>query len=299
MTGTMPPRQVFLPILGLILFFFATVFSFARQQPAQVPAPASPRANLSYGSFAAPPPAGSQEKAKTPPPKESDGDYVGSETCVTCHDDQNRRFKNTVMGKAMLGNPHTPEEARGCESCHGPGRAHVEAGGGKETIPIRYYLYGLQKDISHNYGFDADYAFSNHVTLYAEYSREYYYQRMITRYRPPPSGVQTILTCTGCDSANNDWQSTASDPVDVYSVGVDLYVGKKAYFTTYYALSAGKGNVVSQFLGDLTVVAGADTFLRTGTNAATPYPETVDRSHEVVGVIFKYKLIDRLTPRIG
>jgi DmsE family decaheme c-type cytochrome len=42
------------------------------------------------------------------------------------------------MGKIMLLNPHTPEEARGCESCHGPGRAHVEAGGGKDTIPIRF-----------------------------------------------------------------------------------------------------------------------------------------------------------------
>ena len=166
-----------------------------------------------------------------------------------------------------------------------------------------YYLYGLQKDISYNYGFDADYAFSNHVTLYAEYSREHYYQRMITRYRTPPSGVQTILTCNGCDSANNDWQSTSTDPVDVYSVGVDLYLSKKAYFTTYYTLSAGKGNVVSQFLGDPTIAPVApattnpNTFLLLGTNAATPYPETVERSHEV-GVIFKYKLTDRLTPRI-
>lgn len=160
-----------------------------------------------------------------------------------------------------------------------------------------YYLYGLQKDISYNYGFDADYAFSSHVTLYAEYSREHYYQRMITRYRTPPPGVQTILTCTGCDTPNNDWQSTATDPVDVYSVGVDLYLGKKTYFTTYYTLSAGKGNVNSQFLGDPTILTGANAFLLVGTNAATPYPETVERSHEV-GVIFKYKLTDRLTPRL-
>jgi len=166
-----------------------------------------------------------------------------------------------------------------------------------------YYLYGLQKDISYNYGFDADYAFSSHVTLYAEYSREHYYQRMITRYRTPPGTGQDITTCNGCDTANNDWQSTATDPVDVYSVGVDLYLSKKAYFTTYYTLSAGKGNVVSQFLGDPTIVpippatTNQNTFLLTGTNAATPYPETVERSHEV-GVIFKYKLTDRLTPRI-
>jgi len=95
MRGTIPPRQVFLPILGLILFFFAAVYSFASQQPAQDAAPATTGANLSQGNSAAPPPAASQDKAKAPPPKGPDGDYVGSETCITCHDDQNRRFKNT------------------------------------------------------------------------------------------------------------------------------------------------------------------------------------------------------------
>jgi hypothetical protein len=119
---------------------------------------------------------------------------------------------------------------------------------------------------------------------------------MITRYRTPPGTGQNIVTCNGCDTANNDWQSTSTDPVDVYSAGVDLYLSKKAYFTTYYSLSAGKGNVNSEFLGDPTILAGANAFLLTGTNAATAYPETVERSHEI-GVIFKYKLTDRLTPR--
>lgn len=166
-----------------------------------------------------------------------------------------------------------------------------------------YYLYGLLKDISYNYGFDLDYALTPNVTFYAEYSREHYYQRMVTRYRTPPNGVQTILTCNGCDTANNDWESTATDPVDVYSVGADLYLGKKIYFTAYYTLSAGKGNVNQRFLGDPTIVApvapatNPNVFLLTGTNAATPYPETVDRSHEV-GVVFKYKLTDHLTPKV-
>ena len=66
-----------------------------------------------------------------------DGDYVGSDTCVTCHQDQERRFKNTIMGRIMQ-RPRNALESRGCESCHGPGRSHVEAGGGKETIPIRF-----------------------------------------------------------------------------------------------------------------------------------------------------------------
>ena len=69
----------------------------------------------------------------------ADGDYVASDTCVTCHADQGRRFNKTTMGKAMA-RPHTPDEAHGCESCHGPGRTHVEAGGTKDTIPVRDLL---------------------------------------------------------------------------------------------------------------------------------------------------------------
>jgi len=80
-----------------------------------------------------------EKSAATPSaPKSADAsDYVGNETCITCHDDQQRRFKNTVMGKIMA-HPRTPLESQGCESCHGPGKAHVEAGGSKETIPIRF-----------------------------------------------------------------------------------------------------------------------------------------------------------------
>ena len=165
-----------------------------------------------------------------------------------------------------------------------------------------YYLYGLQKDISYNYGFDIDYALTDQITLYAEYSREHYYTRMITRYRVPTSGAQTILTCNGCDTPNNDWQSTTQDPIDDYSAGVDIYLHKKMYITAYYSLSAGKGNVNSEYLGDPTITGtnvapNPNAFLLTGTNAATPYPETVDRYHEV-GIVFKYRLTDRLTPKI-
>ncbi len=80
-----------------------------------------------------------QKAAATPaaPQSAASGDYVGTDTCIACHEDQQKRFKNTVMGKIMA-HPRTPTESQGCESCHGPGKAHVEAGGTKETIPIRF-----------------------------------------------------------------------------------------------------------------------------------------------------------------
>ena len=66
-----------------------------------------------------------------------EGDYVGAEVCVTCHADQEKSFVHTIMGNAMA-HAKTPLEKLGCEGCHGPGKAHVEAGGGKETIPVRF-----------------------------------------------------------------------------------------------------------------------------------------------------------------
>src|SRR4030095_12086450 len=107
------------------------VAALGQSNPATSNSTATPAANQAQDKTASPP----QE------PKTSgatgDGDYVGSDTCITCHEDQSRRFNRTAMGKAMA-HPHTPDEARGCESCHGPWRAHVEAGGTKDTIPVRF-----------------------------------------------------------------------------------------------------------------------------------------------------------------
>jgi DmsE family decaheme c-type cytochrome len=57
--------------------------------------------------------------------------YVGSEVCKNCHEDQFATFSHTKMGRLFLFNPRDTKESRACETCHGPGKAHVEAGGGK------------------------------------------------------------------------------------------------------------------------------------------------------------------------
>src|SRR4051812_27708408 len=110
----------------LAIILSVALLSYAGQEPATVPAnPPVPAAQ--------PKPDASAQKA----PADPNSDYVGQETCVTCHDDQGKHFAGTPMGKAFA-HPKTATEKLGCEACHGPGRGHVEAGGGKDTIPIRF-----------------------------------------------------------------------------------------------------------------------------------------------------------------
>ena len=165
-----------------------------------------------------------------------------------------------------------------------------------------YYLYGVLKDLSYDGGFDADFMLTKDISLFAEYSYERYYKSMVTRYRVPGNGPDpTPLDCSvstqGCDSANNDWGSTAVDHVHIFAVGWDVKLGKRASFNSYYSLSAAKGNVDSRPLGDPTITTGPDKFLLIGTNAAVNYPETTSRNHEL-SAIFKYKLTKNLTPKI-
>ena len=60
--------------------------------------------------------------------------YTGSLVCKSCHPDIWANFYKNPHYRSIASGKETPENT-GCESCHGPGKAHVEARGGKATIP--------------------------------------------------------------------------------------------------------------------------------------------------------------------
>jgi DmsE family decaheme c-type cytochrome len=61
------------------------------------------------------------------------GQFAGDATCLTCHEDQGAQIKQTIHGRPQ--HPRSPAATgQACESCHGPGQAHVDAGGDASLI---------------------------------------------------------------------------------------------------------------------------------------------------------------------
>ena len=63
----------------------------------------------------------------TKPTAPVEASFVGAKVCVTCHATQAESFSHTLMGR--IGK--TQKGKFDCENCHGPGSAHVKAGGGR------------------------------------------------------------------------------------------------------------------------------------------------------------------------
>jgi predicted CXXCH cytochrome family protein len=76
------------------------------------------------------------DSTKTPPTASAQlnaEDFVGSETCKACHEEQFTNFSKTKHAR-VANQSNWKGKMQGCESCHGPGKAHVEGGGDKTKI---------------------------------------------------------------------------------------------------------------------------------------------------------------------
>jgi DmsE family decaheme c-type cytochrome len=73
------------------------------------------------------------EAADKPSPTVNPEEFAGSDVCAGCHEDVARQVARSVHGAAKM--PKRIDRALwGCEGCHGPGKAHAEAGGDPSKI---------------------------------------------------------------------------------------------------------------------------------------------------------------------
>ncbi|MGH0034096.1 MAG: DmsE family decaheme c-type cytochrome [Myxococcota bacterium] len=84
-------------------------------------------------ALAASPPASAQES----------GGYAGDAVCTACHEDVLESYSHTIHAK-VLNEKNAPNALakKGCEACHGPGQAHVDAGGGQGSGGPDWVVFG-------------------------------------------------------------------------------------------------------------------------------------------------------------
>lgn len=64
---------------------------------------------------------------------EEPSNYAGAETCYKCHKAiKQSGYANTTHGKIFMLNASGPEQALGCEACHGPAATHADRAGEEE-----------------------------------------------------------------------------------------------------------------------------------------------------------------------
>src|ERR1041385_3660365 len=63
-------------------------------------------------------------------------DYVGSDACKDCHEDQFKAFSLTSHAK-LSSIKNWNGRITGCEACHGPGKAHIAEGDPTKIISFK------------------------------------------------------------------------------------------------------------------------------------------------------------------
>jgi predicted CXXCH cytochrome family protein len=113
------------------------------------------------------------------PPMIPGAKYVGMDQCALCHEKEVKNFKLTAHVRIQIPGEGARVEGEGCESCHGPGSLHVDAGGGKTNIV--------------NPGKSPDACFQCHLDKQAEFS--------LPHHHPVKEGR---MSCTACHDPHGE-----------------------------------------------------------------------------------------------
>jgi MtrB/PioB family decaheme-associated outer membrane protein len=156
-----------------------------------------------------------------------------------------------------------------------------------------FYTFGLLKDIGRYYTFDANYAVTSSVSVFAEYTREKYNTKMSLL------GNANLLN----GDLINAYANSNNDKIDTWAGGVEFDVAKRATITTFYSLSAAQGNMLNRPINCTLSTFAACRALPGWSldTAALPlvtmdYPENVNRLHQLTAQV-RFKLTKSLTPR--
>ena len=107
------------------------------------------------------------------PPEIEGATFVGNQSCAECHTNITRVFHTSPHAK--IDHPDTNASGlTGCESCHGAGSKHVQAGGGRGKFII-------------NPGKDPQSCYQCHVDVHAEFR--------LPHHHPVPEGRMNCVQC--------------------------------------------------------------------------------------------------------
>ncbi len=71
--------------------------------------------------------------------------FVGDDTCATCHEPEGKGLRATLHGKAQNARTPAAKTGQSCETCHGPGQAHVDTG---DKTKIKRFTAMSAKDVN-------------------------------------------------------------------------------------------------------------------------------------------------------